>query len=231
MTKEDRVMDHDEAVRQKAPERYLLNELDSDVRDQFEEHLFECQDCALDVRAAATFIEQSKVILAEKPAVVPVRVPVPEQVRSEWFAWLRPAFAVPVFAVLLAVIGYQNLVTVPHLTAAANAPHLLTATSLNLLTYGSNPSPVMVHVGAGFLLNVIVPPTSHYPSYKAYLYNPAGGVELSLAIPSSSEDTWSIEVPAADRQSGTYKLLVKGVNADGQEKEVGSSSFDLQIQK
>ena len=58
-------MDHAEAVRQKATERYLLDELDPDVRDQFEEHLFDCQDCALDVRAAAMFVEQSKVVLAE----------------------------------------------------------------------------------------------------------------------------------------------------------------------
>ena len=45
-------MDHQEAVRQKATERYLLDELDPELRDQFEEHLFDCQDCALDVRAA-----------------------------------------------------------------------------------------------------------------------------------------------------------------------------------
>lgn len=57
-------MDHNEAVRQKATERYLLDELDPDVRDQFEEHLFDCRDCALDVRAAAMLVEQSKVVLA-----------------------------------------------------------------------------------------------------------------------------------------------------------------------
>ena len=31
-------MDHNEAVRQKATERYLLDELDPELRDQFEEH-------------------------------------------------------------------------------------------------------------------------------------------------------------------------------------------------
>jgi hypothetical protein len=35
-------MDHNQAVREKATERYLLNELDPGVRDQFEEHLFDC---------------------------------------------------------------------------------------------------------------------------------------------------------------------------------------------
>jgi hypothetical protein len=226
---EERVMDHDEAIRQKAPEKYLLDELDPGIREQFEEHLFECHDCALDVRATATFIEQSKIILAEKPVEVQARAAAPAS--SGWLAWFRPAIAAPVFAMLLIVVAYQNLVTVPHLSQAANTPHLLTATSINLMTYGSNPSPVSVHAGTGFLLNVIVPPGAHFSSYKADLFNPAGGVELSLAIPTSAEDTWPIEVPAAERQSGIYKLVVHGIAADGKEVEVGRSSFELQVQK
>src|SRR5271156_3413280 len=114
-------MDHNEAVQQNATERYLLQELDPDVRDQFEEHLFDCQDCALDVRSGAMFVEQSKVILGEKPeaavARVPVRVPAP----SGWFGWMRPAFAAPALALLLIVIGYQG-VTNARLQRAAHSP-------------------------------------------------------------------------------------------------------------
>src|SRR5579864_3409163 len=102
-------MDHDEAVRQKATEKYLLDELEPELRDQFEEHLFDCQDCALDLRSGAMFVEQTKVILAESPAVSVARVPVTAAAKPGWLAWLRPAFAVPVFALLLVVIGYQNL--------------------------------------------------------------------------------------------------------------------------
>src|ERR1700758_2565140 len=82
-------MDHEEAVRQNATERYLLDELDPELRDQFEEHLFDCQDCALDLRAGAMFVEQTKVILAE-PAVSVASVPVRETAKPGWFAWLRP---------------------------------------------------------------------------------------------------------------------------------------------
>src|SRR5678809_1260477 len=101
-------MDHDEAVRQKATERYLLDELDPELRDQFEEHLFDCQDCALDLRAGAMFVEQTKVILSEIPAVSVARVPAAAAAKPGWLAWLRPAFAVPVLALLLVVIAYQN---------------------------------------------------------------------------------------------------------------------------
>jgi len=51
------IMDHTAVVRDKMTERYLLNELDSDLRDQFEEHYFDCQECALDVSAGAQFVE------------------------------------------------------------------------------------------------------------------------------------------------------------------------------
>ena len=53
-------MDHTAVVREKTTERYLLNELDPEVRDEFEEHYFDCPECAQDVSAAATFVEQSK---------------------------------------------------------------------------------------------------------------------------------------------------------------------------
>ncbi|HEX9110108.1 MAG TPA: zf-HC2 domain-containing protein, partial [Terriglobales bacterium] len=70
-------MDHDVVVREKMTEKYLLNELDPEVRDQFEEHFFDCQECALDVRAAAEFVEQSKGVLAEERNAVPIPVPAP----------------------------------------------------------------------------------------------------------------------------------------------------------
>ncbi|PYU53470.1 MAG: hypothetical protein DMG48_01380 [Acidobacteria bacterium] len=48
-----RLMDHNEALRLHAVEKYVLGELPPSLRDEFEQHFFECQECALDVRAAA----------------------------------------------------------------------------------------------------------------------------------------------------------------------------------
>src|ERR1700752_3796937 len=83
-------MDHEEAVRQNATERYLLDELDPELRDQFEEHLFDCQDCALDLRAGAMFVEQTKLILGEPAAGSEDRLPVGATTKPGWFALLRP---------------------------------------------------------------------------------------------------------------------------------------------
>src|SRR5262249_31756562 len=153
--------------------------------------------------------------------------PVPAPKPTKWWQVVfQPALAAPVFALLLATIGVQQYA----MNHAAKSPMILPAAAVNLLTYGASPSPLIVHAGEGFLLNVIVPPDKHYESYRADLHNPAGKVESSLPIPGSSADTWPIQIPGANRASGTYKLMVYGVNAEGKEVEVGSGSFELQIQ-
>lgn len=235
-------MNQDEVVRQKMTERYLLDELDPAARDEFEEHFFDCQECALDVHAGALFVEQSKMVLAEKPEPIPASVPVPAAAPGKpgWLAalglgqrpMLRPVFAVPVLALLLAVIGYQNLVTYPQLMRQSNSPQLLPWGAVNVGTYGSEGPVIATRPGAGFLLFVRIPPEGSYSHYTAELYNPAGKIEWSLTIPATSaQDQWPVWVPEANREAGNYTLAVHGVTATGDIKEVGRASFELQIQK
>ena len=200
-------MDHEAVVRQKMTERYLLNELDPGTRDEFEEHYFDCQDCAQDVHAGALFIEQSKVVLAEKaePVSVGFAAPVPAQAKpgwTPWMRWLRPALVVPVLAMLLAVVAYQNLVTLPEMQQAMNSPQVLPWAPVNVGTFGSDGPVVKARPGQGFLLFVRIPPEGVYSRYTAELLNPAGKVEWSVTIPASStQDQWPVQVPGANRES------------------------------
>lgn len=223
-------MNHDLVVRQKMTERYLLDELDPQQRDEFEEHLFDCRDCAEDVRAGAMFVEQSKIVLAEDPVPAPVPVPTPPQ--PGWFAWLRPAFAVSAMAVLLAVVGYQNLVTYPQLQAALKQPQVLPMASVNLGTWGAGGPAITTAQGKGFLLFVRIPPDGVYDHYTADLINPAGKLEWSLTIPAvAGQDQWPVEVPGTNREAGTYTLAIHGISATGESTDKGRASFELQIQK
>ena len=99
-------MDHSEVVRQKLTERYLLNELEGEQRDQFEEHFFDCPECALDIRAGSEFVESSKVILAE-PAeqAAPAGRASREPVRSGRLPWTSPRWSSPPAARLRARRG------------------------------------------------------------------------------------------------------------------------------
>ena len=44
-------MDHTQAISEKMTEKYLLDELTPQLRENFEEHFFDCLECARDVKA------------------------------------------------------------------------------------------------------------------------------------------------------------------------------------
>lgn len=235
-------MDHEAVVRQKMTERYLLNELDPDVRDEFEDHFFDCPDCARDMRAGSEFVEHTKIILGESAA------PVSERVRSHasqsenpgWAAWLpvgfrlawfRPIWTVPALAVLLLVIGYQNLVTYPQLRGQLSQPRVLPWAAVAIGTWGGESHSLTLRQGSGFLVIVRIPADGAYSLYKADLYNPQGRLECSINIPAvAGQDQWPVQFPGASRESGTYKLSVHGVSAAGDSKDLGSTTIALQIQ-
>ena len=102
-------MDHESARHTLAAERYFLGEMTYEERDAFEEHYFSCAACADDVCITSIFLENAKVVLSKSSAPA----------ARSWLAWLRPLTAVPASAVLAlaAVVGYQNMVTIPALRA------------------------------------------------------------------------------------------------------------------
>jgi anti-sigma factor RsiW len=224
-------MDHDLVVREKMTERYLLDELEAGVRDEFEEHFFTCADCAEDVRAGAELVAQSKAILADTPEEAFVRAVPSAKPARPWFAWLRPAFAVPVMALLLLLVGYQNLVVFPKLQSQLHQPQVLPWASVNVGTWGEGGPAITVARGLGFLLFVRIPPDGNYVRYTADLYNHEGKLESSFTIPAAAgQDQWPVQIPSANRAAGAYTLDVHGVTAAGERKEIGKTSFQLNIQ-
>lgn len=215
-------MTHEEAIRLMGAEQYLLNELSPELREQFEEHFFECAECGEDVRAGALLIDQSKAIFASEQSAPSPKVAVPE--RKAWFAWLRPAFAVPALALLLAVVVYQNW-------PRARNPQVLQAAFINVGSRGNVPS-INVRSGEGFLLRVTLPPDRNSASYSADIYAPDGKLAWSLDLPSAGEnDSVFIQVPAAHYQDGIYAVAIRGAGTRGTSSEIGRSTFELHIVK
>jgi len=224
-------MDHNEAIQQMMVEKYLLDELSPESREEFEAHFFGCRECAEDLRAGAVLIENFKSGLAQETAEKPARVPERFGAKSGWLAWLRPALVMPVLAVLAAVVIYQNLVTYPQLKMAANVPQVLPWASVSVSSRGANTPVISTRRGEGFLLFVNVPPDTRYSSYLAELQDPAGKVDWSLTIPASSDDSYPVHVPAAPRGDGTYTLIVQGVTSAGEKNDIGRAAFELRVQK
>lgn len=123
------MMDHTEAEKEYAVERYLLGQMSESQQDQFEEHFFSCAVCAEEVKTGAAFVANMKAVFAEM-APVPIH-PRPE--RIPWWQVLVPRWnlapiAVAACGVFAAIIGYQNLFQVPALRARlAQSENALTA--------------------------------------------------------------------------------------------------------
>lgn len=109
-------MDHELAIQNQAVERYVLDEMEPQEREAFEEHFFICEVCATEVRATSEFADEARAIFQEGG----LRASKPER---RWFTWTVPSFAFAgATAVCLLVIGYQSLTVIPSL----KAPHTIT---------------------------------------------------------------------------------------------------------
>lgn len=221
-------MDHIEAIRLMAAEKYVLDELEPDTREAFEDHFFGCAECALDVRAGIAFREHCKLELAEPPSPVVVA----ERKAAGWLHWLRPAIAVPVMAVLLAVIGIQQLVVYPRLreqVATLETPEVLASASLvNVNTRGPERAVIRVHRDEPFLLFVDIPSVPQASSYRAELNDPDGNPQWSIVVPAEvTNDTVAIRAPLGPKTSGVYTLVVRTADASG--VEVGRYPFELRL--
>jgi hypothetical protein len=230
-------MDHNEAVRMMATERYLLNEFTPELKEEFEEHFFGCQECAFDVRMGAALVVHGPV-LVDRPEPIESAVATAPS-RSGWFGWLRPAMALPAMAILLAVIGFQQFVVRPRLEntiAHLNQPRILASAYLSSGgTRGANRPVVIAHQGTPFVLFIDVPGENRSTSYVAELYSPAGVKEWSLEVSSEAVEaahgTLPIRVGLTHDLPGAYVLVLRrnGTN-DAAGPEIGRYPFELQFQ-
>jgi hypothetical protein len=229
-------MDHSEAVQQMAAERYLMDELTLDAREAFEEHLFDCSECALDLRAGVAFVNEAKAQLPALTASAPVKATTAKAKakRQGWLSWWQPAIAAPVFATLLIVIGYQNLVTYPALREAADQPRLLPQIALRGATRGGAPTVVTADRKHGVALPVELPQENGFSRFSFELHDPQGKLAWTGAIAASPDgdnaaQMVSLVIPGAILQSGAYTLTVSGIASQGQQTTLDRYAFDLHL--
>lgn len=230
-------MDHSEAVEMMATERYLLGELSAEQREAFEAHYFECYECALDVRAESAMLAEMKVQLpqmeksASNVAGRPV-APKPEPKQRDWFAWVRPAWAVPAFAALLMVLGYQNLATIPGLRSAADAPRVTPWSTLHVGTRAGAQTPVRADRKTGAVLLIDdVPNDGNYASFTFELTNPQGKLFWSKTVKAAAngEAAMSLTIPGRGLQEGAYTLTIAGITPEGSRTQLDRRVLDVRF--
>ena len=220
-------MNHEDAIQEMATERYLLDELSPELRDAFEEHMFECPECALDVRAGNVFISEAKAQLPQIAAQAPAGT-VPVKAKKPWWSFvMMPAFAAPAFAALLAVIAFQNLATIPSLRSAVTEPRIIPWSSLHAGTRGTEPTMVQADRKQGAVVLIDVP--QGYSSYAIDLYDPQGKRIWTRTVNDSEAGTLSLLIPGAGLEQGSYSLNLAGISPQGARTELGRRILDVHL--
>jgi hypothetical protein len=224
-----------------AAERYLLNELPPEAREAFEEHVFDCHECAMDIRAAAAFVDEARAqlpaLVQAAPSTPSLPLARPRVKRDRWFAWLRPAFAVPVFATLLLVLGYQNLVTFPALRSEANEPRLLPSAPLHAATRGGSALTIAADRKRGVALPLeisqepgVAPATSYafdlLDSQQEQVWT---GVIAAPAASDGDDQRITLAIPGAMLQNGSYSVAVSGVGPQGERTPIQRYVFTVRF--
>jgi hypothetical protein len=213
-------MEHSESIETMAAERYALGEMTPEERDLFEEHFFDCRECAPSVRDAVSIGAATRLAPVKKAAAP----------RNHWW----PAAAA---AALVALLGYQNLVTIPHLRgdAAVRSPRLAAhvAHPLSLLMAesrdGSLPHRV-VDRDDEVELDLAVVPDTPYPSYVAEIRDTKGKVRTTLAIAAEdTRETVTLWIPPGVLDTGKYEVVVSGVHPAKQNALVATYPFELTV--
>src|SRR5260370_16321693 len=104
-------MDHNEAIRLQAAVKYVLGELSQVQREEYEEHYFDCAECAIDLKALATFADTTREVLRQEKADQLAKDLVPA--RAGWLRSLHPITTVPPFPPLLLIVALHEPLPIP----------------------------------------------------------------------------------------------------------------------
>ncbi|HEY6840468.1 MAG TPA: hypothetical protein VI114_04575 [Chthoniobacterales bacterium] len=219
-------MDHEEAVRLQAAEKYLLGQLPKEQHAAYEEHYFDCSVCAEEIKATAAFMESARQVGREQmlQTIDVKRLTPATPTNGRWFAWLKPAFAIPVMAALLLFIGYQNGVTIPRLKDSSSAPIISSSFQLLGSVRGGNESggasnKVPVKQDESFLLKFDFTPAGTSSGYSWQLLDPSGRAVRYGALGGDKKyQTVSLPIVGGVQNAGKYNLVFFG-DANGNEAQ------------
>ena len=222
-------MEHQEALQFHAAERYLLGELEGPEREAFEEHFFDCRECAEAVAANAMLADNSRAVFREREQRRALQAAARRSGRlRDWLAVPRLIPALAAMALLL-VAGYQRMVTIPGLRrqlAASNAVQPVEAFALRAESRGGAQVIAAPRAAKHFTLYIDLPVESA-AAYRCDILDAAGAVRASLQVARpAAGDTLNLLLDPARFPAGEYTLVVH--NAAAPAGELGRYAFTLQ---
>jgi hypothetical protein len=208
-------VDHQEMARRGTVEEYLLGGLDAGERTAFEEHFFDCPECAADVRAGATFLATARPLLGEGLSDEPVKPRgLAGPARTTGLRGQRAFLAaVSSLAAVLCLTAYQGLVVIPRLQKEVESLDALRAVPSYFLTVARSETPTIAVLPGDrhVVLTLSQSWDRPYPAYRCRLQDAAGRVLLEETVTSrSTTSELELLLPVGGLASGSYALAVFG---------------------
>ena len=207
-------MNHGEAIESHASDRYALGMLSAAETDAFEEHYFDCADCADDVRAGMSLLEGGRRLVAERAAPAVALDSHPR--RRRFKVWVPAAAA----ALLLLVNGGFWLRTQrPASAVVADAAFLQPG---EVRSGAAGAATLVLADGEVGQLEADLPPG--YQRVEAQILRERERI-ITAAVP-TREDLVRITLP--DPDPGSYELVLSGDDANGSGVDIARYRFTVQ---
>ncbi len=219
-------MKHTLAHQTNTIDKYLLNEFTLEERLAFEEHMFDCPECAAKVQEEFAMLADLKSVLQE-----PIPQPIANSAKAwvNWRAWFTPMSVVPACAALAlaCIVGYQNTVSIPNMLE----PQVLDTTPIMAATRGATTQYAIVKPGAAlFAASFEVVSPSVYPSYVCEFQADGGGrtATIDCGKHPTAEFTLNLLLPSAKFPAGGYTMILRP--SSDPHAELSRYSFNIKRQ-
>ncbi len=206
-------MEHQKAIEMNAAEKYVLGELSGELREQYEEHYFDCPACALDVQTAAAFVATSQEIFKEKPVAEAVSEAKGRKA-TRWAGWLKPLIAIPAMAALVFMLSYEVRHSKKSVVEVSGSEQTLVASAdfgLRGGDRGDESVAVRVRAGEAFGLHFDFTPPQTFAKYRGEVQDQAGRALMVVEIAAERINKEVRFVVGPGRlAAGSYALVVYG---------------------
>ena len=217
-------MDHQTAVKIQAAERYVLEEFPPEERAEFEEHFFDCPECAEEVRSASVFAANAKAVLREERERQWARLSQPAD-RPRWRFWAPLAASAALNLALLVGFGLERAQL--HRAEASTEPQFYQTVAVAPASRGSQ-SAVALRAGAKFFaLRFDITPGHDFQSFEYQILDPQGAVRLAKSVAAPGWDSeLQLSVPIWTLGPGDYTVVVRGQQGEAF-TEIGRRGFSI----
>ncbi|MET0552585.1 MAG: zf-HC2 domain-containing protein [Vicinamibacteria bacterium] len=215
-------MDHSTAVQTRSAERYFLDELSELQREEFEQHFFECPECAAHVSDGAAFMSAAREHLVRQAAPPARPAGRPRGLAASAGPLVR-RIAAGLVVGLLGFASYQRFVTIPRIEreavererAAADAGRRLSPSFLKV----SRGEPTAIAIARSdrfFLVRLSDSLARPYSAYRVTVLDASGRERWSQTVRSASAtDELEVVIPGQGLPDGPYVLELEGMADEG----------------